>query len=143
MKSALNNTNHISDSETYMHILPFFIKSHFLCYLVGEVIRGLLFVDGEAQREHHDVRQRGNDAQHHGVPQLEGQHGVHGEDDEEEERHLETQRVNYLIMFIHSRTSITFICLQLIYINIHYIIFYLYLLVLSYLFIVLHCWRSL
>lgn len=50
----------------------------------------LISVNGEAQCEDHDVGQRGDDAQHNGVPQLEWQHGVHGEDDEEEERHLET-----------------------------------------------------
>lgn len=34
----------------------------------------------------------GEDAQHHSIPQLEWQHGVHSEDDEEEVRHLEEQR---------------------------------------------------
>lgn len=37
--------------------------------------------------------QGGDDTQHHSVPQLEWQHGVHGEDDEEEKRHLEILRL--------------------------------------------------
>lgn len=40
------------------------------------------------------MRQRGDDTQHHSVPQLEWQHGIHCEDDEEEERHLKKTRRN-------------------------------------------------
>lgn len=58
-------------------------------YLVSQVRAARVAVNGEVQREGHDVRHRGDDAQHHGVQQLEGQHGVHREDDEEEERHLQ------------------------------------------------------
>ena len=49
-------------------------------------------VKGEVQSENYDVGQWGDDAQHHSVPQLEWQHGVNREDDEEEERHLETEK---------------------------------------------------
>lgn len=63
-----------------------------LIYLVGKVNRGGIPVKGEVQCENYDVGQWGDDAQHHSVPQLEWQHGVNGEDDEEEERHLETEK---------------------------------------------------
>lgn len=46
-------------------------------------------VNDEVQREDDDVGNWGDDAQQHSVPQREWQHGVHSEDDEEEERHLQ------------------------------------------------------
>lgn len=62
-----------------------------LFYLVGEARSGGVVVNCQAQCKDQDVGQRGDDTQHHSVPQLERQHGVHCEDDEEEERHLETK----------------------------------------------------
>lgn len=65
-----------------------------LFYLFGKAskdhisINGLS-INGESQSENHDVGQWGNNAEHYSIPQLEWQHGVHGEDDEEEKRHLE------------------------------------------------------
>lgn len=66
-------------------------------------------VNGEAQSEDHNVRHRGDDAQHHSVQQLEWQHGVHGEDDEEKERHLENNfsfitRPHSANLFVDSQT---------------------------------------
>lgn len=61
-------------------------KSH----LVSKVSGGLS-VNCEAHCEYQNVGQGGDDAQHHSIPQLKWQHGVYGEDDEEEERHLETK----------------------------------------------------
>lgn len=44
--------------------------------------------NSEAQGKDDDVGQGGDDTQKDSVPQLEGQHGVHCEDDEEEEGNL-------------------------------------------------------
>lgn len=57
-------------------------------HLVGEVRRGHVAVYGEPQCERHDVGQRCERAQCHRVPPWERQHGVHSEDDEQEEWHL-------------------------------------------------------
>lgn len=59
-----------------------------LLYLVGKITVGFRTVGCEAQSEYQNVRQGGDGTQHHSVPQLERQHGVNCEDDEEEERHL-------------------------------------------------------
>lgn len=59
-----------------------------LFYLVRQVRIVCVTVNSEVHCEGQDVRHGGDDTQHHSVQQLEGQHGVHREDDEEEERHL-------------------------------------------------------
>lgn len=78
-----------------------FLSSWF--YLVGEVRSVCITVNGEAQCENQDVGQWGDNAQHHSVPQLEWQHGVHGEDDEEEERHLEKKN-RAIILICYAKT---------------------------------------
>lgn len=51
-------------------------------------------VNRESQSEDDDVGKWGNNTQHHSIPQLEWQHGVHSENDEEEQRHLKKQKKN-------------------------------------------------
>lgn len=43
----------------------------------------------QADAQHDGVRRGGEDAGDDGISHVEGQHGVHHEDDEEEERHLQ------------------------------------------------------
>ena len=67
-------------------------------------------VNSEVHHEGHDVGQRGDDAQHNSIKQLEWQHGVNSEDDEEEERHLKGKKREFSIL----------ICLITLYLMLHY-----------------------
>lgn len=57
-------------------------------YLIGKERYLWVGVNSEPQSEDDDVGKRRNDTQHHSIPQLERQHGVHSKNDEEEQRHL-------------------------------------------------------
>lgn len=61
-------------------------------YLIGKFGYVCVAVNRESQSEDNDVGKRGNNTQHHSISQLEWQHGVHSENDEEEQRHLEKIR---------------------------------------------------
>lgn len=77
-------------------------------YLIGKVRYVCIAVNCESQSEDNDVGKWGNNTQHHSIPQLEWQHGVHSENDEEEQRHLEEKKIpininlfsyNYIIFY--------------------------------------------
>lgn len=60
-------------------------------HLFGQDGVGDVTGDREVNRQDDDVGQRGDDAQEDCIAHLEGQHGVHCEDDEEEEWNLKEE----------------------------------------------------
>lgn len=71
-------------------------------YLIGKIRGVSIAVNRKSQSEDDDVGKWGNNTQHHSIPQLEWQHGVHSENDEEEQRHLEkTKDSNKCHLFVY------------------------------------------
>lgn len=68
-------------------------------YLIGKVRYACITVNRESQSDDNDVGKCGNNTQHHSIPQLEWQHGVHSENDEEEQRNLEQKKYNKYYLF--------------------------------------------
>lgn len=73
-------------------IMKWFSSSWF--YLIGKVRYVCIAVNCESQSKDDDVGKWGNNTQHHSIPQLEWQHGVRSENDEEEQRHLEKKKIS-------------------------------------------------